>query len=171
MAPDLDDTDRGILHLLQLDARNTTAQEIGDQTGVSSSTVRNRIQKLENRDVIMGYHPSINYEAANLPLTILFVITAASSERLNIVESIMGIIGVVDIRETLSDRRNLYVEAVGTSTSDLDRLSDEIHALGLDIERSEIVKQRRIQPFDHFYQENHVDDTDDRNGSTDTEST
>lgn len=45
MAPDLDNVDRGILHLLQLDARNTTAQEIGDKTGVSPSTVRNRIDR------------------------------------------------------------------------------------------------------------------------------
>jgi DNA-binding Lrp family transcriptional regulator len=129
MAPDLDNIDRGILHLLQLDARNTTAQEIGDKTGVSPSTVRNRIQKLEEDGVITGYHPSIDYEAAGLPLELLFVITAPPSDRSEAVEDLLEIKGVVDIRETLTGRQNLYVEAVGTSTSDVTRLSDEIHNL------------------------------------------
>lgn len=46
MAGDLDYVDRGIRHLLQVDARNTTAQEIAEKTGVSATTVRNRIDDL-----------------------------------------------------------------------------------------------------------------------------
>lgn len=68
MAPDLDNVDRGILHLLQLDARHTTVQEIGDKTEVSPCTVRNRIEQLETDGVITGYKPTIDYESANLPL-------------------------------------------------------------------------------------------------------
>lgn len=161
MAPDLDNIDRGILHLLQLDARNTTAKEISDKTGVSPSTVRNRIEKLEADGVITGYHPSIDYEAAELPLEILFVITASPTERSEAVEELLSIKGVVDIRETLTGRQNLYVEAVGTSTSDVTRLTDEIHDLGLNIESSEILKQRRMQPFDHFHYEGELNDESD----------
>lgn len=76
MASELDNVDRGILHLLQVDARNTTAKEIAEKTGVAASTVRNRIEQLEANGVITGYHPKIDYEAANLPLKVLFVITA-----------------------------------------------------------------------------------------------
>ena len=153
MPPDLDNVDRGILHLLQLDARNTTAQEIADKTGVSPSTVRNRIDELEATGVIEGYHPQIQYEAANLQLQALFVVTAPPTERTEAVEDLLDIKGVVDIRETLTGRRNIYVEAVGTTTTDIARITDAIHQLGLEIESSDIMKQHRRQPFDHFQYE------------------
>jgi len=51
----LDNVDRGILHELQVDARNRTAQEIADKVDVSASTVRNRIEALEANGVIEGY--------------------------------------------------------------------------------------------------------------------
>ena len=150
MAMELDDVDRGILHLLQKEARDTTAQEIADTVGVSPSTVRNRIDDLESGGVIEGYHPEIDYEAAGLPLRTVFVITADPSTRTQAVEDVLGIKGVVDVREMLTGRRNLHVEVVGTSTRDLVRITDAIHDLGLAIESSEIVRQHRMQPFNHF---------------------
>ena len=77
MGRDLDDVDRSILYMLQEDARNTTAQEIANRVGVSASTVRNRINRLEDDNIIQGYHPELNYEAANLPLQGRFVVSAS----------------------------------------------------------------------------------------------
>lgn len=148
---ELDNVDRGILHELQLDARNRTAQEIADKVDVSASTVRNRIEELEADGIIEGYHPKIDYEAANLPLQVLFVCTAPPSERTEMVEQVLDIRGVVDIRETLTGTRNLYVEAVGTGTADTVRITDAIHEVGLSIESSEILRQRQVQPFNHFF--------------------
>lgn len=147
---ELDNVDRGILHELQVDARNTTAQEIADKVGVSASTVRNRIEHLEEVGVIEGYHPKLNYEAANLPLQILFVCTAPPDERADLVEKILDIRGIVEVRETLTGHQNLFVEVVADDTSDMVRVSDAIHALGLSVESSEIPRQRRVQPFNHF---------------------
>lgn len=147
---ELDNVDRGILHELQVDARNRTAQEIADKVDVSASTVRNRIDNLEASGVIEGYHPKIDYEAANLPLQILFVCTAPPPERGEIVERVLDVRGVVDVRETLTGHRNLYVEVVGTGTADTVRITDALHDAGLSIEQSEIVNQRQVQPFDHF---------------------
>lgn len=154
---ELDNVDRGILHELQVDARNTTAQEIADKVGVSPSTVRNRIEHLETVGVIEGYHPKLNYEAANLPLQVLFVCTAPPENRADLVEQLLDIRGVVEIRETLTGRQNLFVEVVADDTSDMVRISDAIHELGLSVESSEILRQRRVQPFDHF----HFDPPDD----------
>lgn len=44
-------------------------------------------------------------------------------------------------------------------------MTDAIHELGLEIESSDIMKQRRVQPFDHFHYEGEfvgeeVDDDD-----------
>lgn len=153
MAPDLDNVDRGILHLLQVDARHTTAQEIADKTGVAASTVRNRIERLEDAGVIQGYHPKLDYEAADLSLQVLFVVTAPATDRSDCVDQLLDIKGVVDVCETLTGRRNIHVEAVGTSTSDVTRLTDRIHDLGLEIESSELLKQRCVQPFNQFHYE------------------
>lgn len=153
MAHELDNTDRGVLHLLQIDARNTTAQEIADKIGVSASTVRNRIDELEADGVIKGYQPEIDYEEANLPLRVLFIVTAPPTERSDFVEKLLDIKGVVDVREMLTGKRNIHIEVVGTSTSDVTRMTDAIHNLGLEIESSELIKQRRMQPFNHFHYE------------------
>lgn len=62
----LDDTDKAILYLLQHDARGITTTEMGDRVGVSASTVRNRIENLEERNVLRGYHPVVDYDKAGL---------------------------------------------------------------------------------------------------------
>ena len=150
MARDLDEVDRGILHMLQLEARETTAQEIADTVGVSPSTVRNRIDQLEAEGVIRGYHPEIDYESANLPLQILFICSAPPTERSELVEEVMDVHGVVDLRELMTGRRNIHIDVVGTSTKDITRITDAIHDLGLQIDSSELVQQRKRQPFNHF---------------------
>lgn len=151
MGRDLDDVDRSILYLLQRDARNSTAQEIGDKAGVSASTVRNRIAQLEADGIIRSYHPEIDYEAANLPLQVTFVVTAKPTELTEFSEQIRGIQGVIDVREMLTGRRNLHVDVVGVDTSDITRITDAIHELGVEIESSEMMRRRHVQPFNHFF--------------------
>ncbi|WP_435073821.1 Lrp/AsnC family transcriptional regulator [Halorubrum sp. HHNYT27] len=151
MARKLDNVDRGILYMLQIDARNTTSQDIADKVGVSASTVRNRIERLENDGVITGYQPKINYEEANLPFRVMFVVTAPPTDRGEVVENLMDLQGVVDVREMLTGRRNIHVEVVGKSTEDIVRVTDNIHEMGVEVDSSEIMKQRKSQPFNHFY--------------------
>lgn len=151
MGRDLDDVDRSILYLLQRDARNTTAQEIGDTAGVSASTVRNRLDQLERDGIIKGYHPEIDYEAANLPLQVTFVISAPPTELKKYSEEIRAIQGVVDVREMLTGRRNIHVDVVGTSTREITRITDAIHDIGVEIESSEMMRRRHVQPFNHFF--------------------
>jgi DNA-binding Lrp family transcriptional regulator len=47
--------------------------EIAEEVDVSASTVRNRIDRLEEAGVIEGYYPKINYERANFPLHVLLL--------------------------------------------------------------------------------------------------
>ena len=63
----------------------------------------------------------------------------------------MNIRGVVDVREMLTAKRNIRAEVVGQNSSDVVRITDAIHDLGVEVEGSEILKQRRVQPFNHFY--------------------
>jgi DNA-binding Lrp family transcriptional regulator len=155
---ELDDVDRGILHQLQQDARNTTAQAIADEVGVSPSTVRNRIDRLETLGVIEGYYPEINYEAADLPLQVLFVCTAPAEDRSGRFNQLLTVRGVVDVRETMTGRGNLFVEVAADDTSDIVRITDAIQDLGFTIDSSEFLRRRRIQPFNHFYPEPPTED-------------
>lgn len=150
MGRELDEIDKGVLYMLQQEARNTTAQEIGETVGVSPSTVRNRIDQLESDGVIRGYHPEIDYEAANLPLRVLFICTASATRRSELADKAMDIQGVVDLREMMTGRRNIHIEIIATDTTDISRISDAIHELGLEIESSELMKRRQMQPFNHF---------------------
>lgn len=151
MARELDNVDRGILYLLQVDARHTTSQDIAAKVGVSASTVRNRIERLEDDGVLRGYQPTIDYEKANLPFHVMFVITAPPSEREQIVGRLLDVRGIIDVREMLTGRRNIHAEVVGESTTDVVRITDAIHEMGVEVESSEIIKQRQSQPFNHFY--------------------
>jgi Lrp/AsnC family transcriptional regulator, leucine-responsive regulatory protein len=150
MGRGLDNVDRGILYHLQRDARNTTTQEIAETVGTSASTVRNRIEALENDGIIKGYHPEIDYEAANLPLRVQFVCTAQPTERAEYVDQVLDVKGVIGVREMLVGRQNIYIEAVGTSTEDIIRLPDVLHGMGLTVEAAEMMRKRYIQPFNHF---------------------
>lgn len=151
MGRDLDNIDRSILYLLQENARNSTAQEMAETTGVSASTVRNRIAQLESDGIIKGYHPEIDYEAANLQLKVTFVITVPPTEMEEYSERIRRTKGVIDIREMITGRRNLYVDVVATNSPELTRITDAIHDLGVEIESSELMRRRRVQPFNHFF--------------------
>lgn len=151
MGRELDDVDRSILYKLQEDARHTTAQEMADSIGVSASTVRNRIEQLEEDGIVKGYHPEIDYEAANLPLQVTFVISVEPSELEARSAELREIQGVIDVREMLTGRRNIYADVVGTSTRDLTRITDAIHDLGVQVESSEVMRRRFVQPFNHFF--------------------
>lgn len=163
MVEELDNIDRGILYMLQLDARNTTSQEIAEKVGVSASTVRNRLERLESNDIIAGYYPKIDYENANYPFRVMFVITAPPQDRGAVVDRLLDIHGVTSVREMLTARRNIHAEVVGKSTAEIVRVTDSIHSMDLDVEveSSEIMKQRQEQPFNHFYFAEEFDDGDD----------
>jgi Lrp/AsnC family leucine-responsive transcriptional regulator len=142
----VDDTDRGILYLLQRDARRITTEEVG----VSASTVRNRIEKMEESGVIRGYYPDINYDKAGLQLYVEFICTAPNPERGRLAKEARDINGVVAIREVLNGDKNIQIDAVGTDPQDVARINDELSKLGLSVNNTKIIKETFMQPFNHF---------------------
>ena len=56
---DLDDIDRDIIRILQENAK-TSYREINDKLGISIGTIHNRINKLENSEIIEGYTLKLN---------------------------------------------------------------------------------------------------------------
>lgn len=156
---DLDETNRAVLYMLQRDARRITTQEMAEQIGVSASTVRNRIEELENEGIIRGYHPIVDYDKAGLQLHVLFICTAPNPERERLATQARNVSGVVTIQEVLNGKENVQIEAVGTETDDIARVSDELSSLGFEVVNSKILKSYHQQPFDHFGE--HLVDEDD----------
>lgn len=149
---DLDDTDKGILYLLQHDARRITTEEMGERVGVSASTVRNRIERLEEQGIIRGYYPDIDYDKAGLQLYVEIICSAPNPHRGQLVEEALGVDGVISVREVLNGKDNVQIDAVGTDSDDVARINDELSALGLDIVNTKIIKDTFTQPFNHFGQ-------------------
>lgn len=146
----LDEVDHGILFKLQEDARNVTIEEIASEVEVSSSTVRNRIEKLEGMGVIEGYVPQINYERANFPLHVLFICSAPAEERERLAKEALNSPGVVSVRELLTSRNNLHVETVATDTKDLTAITNRLTSLGFEVVSSEIMTNYYARPWANF---------------------
>jgi DNA-binding Lrp family transcriptional regulator len=164
----LDDVDRSILHQLQLDARQTDT-EIAEKVDVTSTTVRNRLDKLEGRGVIRGYYPEINYEEAGYPLHVMFVCTVDPNELETLADEILGVRGVVTTRDLLGGERNVHVEIVAGSVREIEAIRNELAGLGMTINSSEIISETQVQSWDHFYPRSgpdahQHDDTDDESG-------
>ncbi|QLD90272.1 Lrp/AsnC family transcriptional regulator [Natronomonas salina] len=149
---ELDDTDKGVLYLLQQDARGITTQEMAERVGVSASTVRNRIERLEDVGVIRGYHPDIDYDEAGLQLHVEIICSAPNPDRATFAEAAQSVDGVVAIREVLNGKENVQIDAVGTDSDDVARITDEISDIGLDVVNTKIIKDTHVQPFNHFGQ-------------------
>lgn len=69
-----DDIDETILRMLEEDGRATLSQ-LSDATGLSISAVQSRVQKLERRDVILGYKAVIDDERRGLAVRAYIAVT------------------------------------------------------------------------------------------------
>ena len=67
---ELDDIDKDILRILQLDARKSY-REIKSELGISIGTIHNRITKLKEKDIIEGYTLKLNNTKLGYKLTFL----------------------------------------------------------------------------------------------------
>lgn len=147
---DIDPTDQGILYLLQQDARNNTTSGIGERVGVSSTTVGNRISKLEENGIITGYQPTINYEKAGLDHHLLLTATAPMENRGQLAEQALDIHGVVGVRELLTHHENLEIEIATGTRRGVEETLNELAGLGLELVHSELLKRELHQPADGF---------------------
>jgi Lrp/AsnC family leucine-responsive transcriptional regulator len=73
---DFDDTDLELIELLQKDARMSQS-ELAKRVGLAASSVNERIRKLGERGLIIGYHAQISPEAMGYDL-LAFVYVAWS---------------------------------------------------------------------------------------------
>lgn len=159
MAHSIDEIDRRILFHLAKDARRTSAPDITADLDVSAATIRNRINQLEDQQVIQGYHANIDYEKTGGKLSYLFICSVEPPKRESIARKVLEISGVIHIREMMSGRRNLHIEVIGEDKSDITRIARKLSNLGLQIEDENLVQRDYHNPYEPFGPDSSISST------------
>ena len=146
----IDDVDSAILYALQEDARNMSSGDIAERTGTSDSTVRKRIQRLEDEDVVKGYSADVDYQRSGYPLRMLLYCTAAIPDRGDRIPEILAIDGVVSVQELVTGHENLLVTAVGETDEDITPVAQELLDMGLTVTDEVLVRSHETTPFGGF---------------------
>lgn len=147
---ELDTIDKRIIHRLVDNARETTAPEIAEEVNVTDTTIRNRIDRLEENGIITGYHAAIDYERVGGLLTNLFLCTTEAVDRDKHAKELLLIPGVINVREIMTGHGNLRVKAVGEDTEDLTRIAREITHHGIEIVDEDLIRYEYHAPYQPF---------------------
>lgn len=88
----IDEIDRKIITLLQQDARLSNAA-LADKVGLTTSTVHERVKKLERKGIIKGYVAVVDPEALGKPITafIRLVVGASAGNYFESKEDVMQV--------------------------------------------------------------------------------
>lgn len=146
----LDRIDKAILYYLQQDARRTSSNDIAEKLDLSASTVRTRLNKLEEAGIIRGYHIDIDYDLAGYSLYTKIICTAPVAERDTLANQAREIRGVTAVREIMTGMRNVYVNAIGENHDDLNRIAGELDELGLEVIDEQIIRDEYVCPYHGF---------------------
>lgn len=160
---ELDSVDKHILYYLQQDARSTSSTDIAEKLDLSSSTIRTRLNTLEENGIIRGYHIDIDYDRAGYPLYTKIICTAPVPERDSLANEARNVQGVTAVREIMTGERNVYVNAIGKDHNDLNRISTELDALGLRIVDEQLIRDEYVCSYHGFLDSNETLDDEDSN--------
>ncbi len=99
---DLDETDREILRALQADARKPFS-EIAREIEMSSATVHDRVNRMEDAGVIRGYHADIDPKAAGLGTSAVVGLRVEQGREQDALDRLADIDGVQEIHLTTGE--------------------------------------------------------------------
>ena len=129
----LDETDRRILSVLQRDAR-TSMRKISEEVGVSLGTVSNRVRKLEEAGVVLGYTVLLDPEKIGWDLNVVIGLRIQKGRLIEIQEKIAKDPRVYGVYDVTGDFDSMVV-ARARDRSDLDELIKNVMSVD-GVERS-----------------------------------
>jgi Lrp/AsnC family leucine-responsive transcriptional regulator len=127
---DLDAIAWKILEALQKNARVSFA-ELGRKIGLSTPAVAERVHRLEEAGVIMGYHASLNTTKLGVPIRVLVRLTIPGGE-LQISRTVTALKELSEISRChrITGAESFVIEADVVSIRHLEALIDRLSALG-----------------------------------------
>ena len=120
----LDDTDHQLIALLRRDARLPLAT-LASKLGVSRGTVSNRLRKLEDAQVIVGYTLQLRPEAQPEQILAWMWVLVDGNQTRAVVSSLLGEPGVASLHDT-NGRWDLLAELRADSMAELSRLLERV---------------------------------------------
>ena len=117
---ELDETDRSILRILQEDAR-TPFSEVARRIDMSSATVHDRVNRMEEAGVIEGYHASIDPKAVGYGVSAFVGLRVEQGREEDALERLREIGGVREIHLTTGEW-DVMLKVVAADTDSLREL-------------------------------------------------
>lgn len=127
-APELDETDRRILHALQREGRISFA-ELGRRVGLTAPAVAGRMRRLEAAGVIVGYRAEVDAARVGRPITALIRLRTPSRMYDRVLKA-LGDMGEVVECHHVSGEDSFVLKAVVTDVAHLEAVIARISAFG-----------------------------------------
>jgi Lrp/AsnC family leucine-responsive transcriptional regulator len=134
----VEDIDRAIVRALTRDGR-LSYTDLAERVGLSVSAVHQRVRRLEQRGVILGYSARVDHEALGLPLSAFIAIRPIDPSQPD--DAPVRLAGLTQIESCYSvagDDFYLLLVRVA-SPADLERLLQEIRTVANVITRTTVV--------------------------------
>jgi DNA-binding Lrp family transcriptional regulator len=127
MDPAMDDTDRQLISLLRKDARTNVAT-LAAKLGVSRGTVTNRLRKLEDEQVIVGYTLRLRPDAEPNQIRAWMGVRVDGNQTRVVTASLLGEPGVAALHDT-NGRWDLLAELRAESMAELSSVLERIRLI------------------------------------------
>ena len=123
----MDLTDQQLLSLLRKDARTSVAT-LAQKLGVSRGTVTNRVTKLEDAGIIVGYTVKLRPDAQPTEIGAWMSIAVEGNETRSVIASLLGEPGVATLHDT-NGRWDLLAELRAETLQELAKVLERIRLL------------------------------------------
>ncbi len=143
----LDNINMKIIRELQLNARSTFS-EIGRRVGLSSPAVAERVYKMEESEIINGYHADINANIFDHNIMAFITLTTHSDKYQKIYSFAEKQKEILECHH-ISGNESLMLKVVSSSISQLDSMVEQLGKFGetkTSIVLSSPVKKKLIEP-------------------------
>jgi DNA-binding Lrp family transcriptional regulator len=123
----MDDTDRQLIALLRTDARTTVAA-LAAKLGVSRGTVTNRLRKLEDEQVIVGYSVRLRPDAEPNQIRAWMGVLVDGNQTRAVIASLLGEPGVAALHDT-NGRWDLLAELRAETMTELSQVLERVRLI------------------------------------------
>ena len=123
----MDHIDQQLIALLRKDARASVAT-LAHKLGVSRGTVTNRIRKLEDSHVIVGYTVQLRPDAQPTDIRAWMAVQVEGNQTRQVIAALLGEPGVAALHDT-NGRWDLLAELRAHSMADLSQVLERIRLL------------------------------------------
>lgn len=120
----MDATDQQLLSLLRKDARTSVAT-LATKLGVSRGTVTNRVAKLEDAGIIVGYTVRLRPDAQPSEIKAWMSVAVEGNETRSVIASLLGEPGVATLHDT-NGRWDLLAELRAANLAELSQVLERI---------------------------------------------